>query len=102
MDSPEKIGPRRGLGGPFFDASGVLGGLCPALSVSLYSFFIVVFFFLNGVPKLGTCPISPFFQLLGVVVRTGKYGRVRHRALNAIMAAFSLRHFPFLRCPFLL
>ena len=83
----------------FSDAFGVLGGLCPALSVSLYSLFIVVFFFLNGVSRLGTCPISPFFQLLGVVVRTEKYGRVRHKTLNAIMATFPFKHF---RCPFLL
>ena len=62
----------------------------PLLSVSLYSLFIVVFFLLNGVPRVGTCPISPSFQLLGVVVRTEKYGCVRHKALNAIMAAFPL------------
>ena len=38
----------------------------------------------------GTCPISPFLQLLGVVVRTEEYGRGRHRVLNAIMTAFPL------------
>ena len=53
------------------------------------------FFLLNGVPKVGTCPISPSLQLLGVVVRTEKYGRVRHKALNAIMAAFPLDTFVF-------
>ena len=64
--------------GAFFDASGVLGGSQPYLSISFYSIFIVVFFLLNRVPRASTCPISPFFQLLGVVVRTEKYGRVRH------------------------
>ena len=66
------------------------GGLHPAPSVSLYSFFIVVSFLLNGVPGVGVCPISPSLQLLGVVVRTEKYGRVRHKTLNAIMTAFPL------------
>ena len=50
--------------------------------------FIVVFFLLTGVPRVGTCPISPYLQLLGVVIRTEKYGYVRHKALNAIKAAF--------------
>ena len=77
------------LSGPSY----VLGGLRPAFSVSLYSLFIVVFFLLNGVPRVGTCPISPSLQLLGVVVRIEKYGRVRHKALNAIMAAFPLNTF---------
>ena len=36
------------------------------------------------------CPISPSLPLLGVVVRTEKYGRVKLMALNAIMAAFPL------------
>ena len=90
--------PQRGLvlatvWGAFFDASGVLGGLRPALSVSLYSLFIVVSFLLNGALKVGTCPISPALQLLGVVVRTEKYGSVRRRALNAIMVAFPLNIF---------
>ena len=79
--------------GAFFDGSGVLGGLCPALSVSLYSLFIVVFFFLYGVPRVGTCPISHSLQLLGVVVRTEKYGRVRRKALNAIMTVSPLNTF---------
>ena len=67
-----------------------LGGLCPTPSVSLYSIFIVVSFLLNGVPGVGACPINPSLQLLGVVVRTEKYDRIRHRALNAIMTAFPL------------
>ena len=50
--------------------------------------FIVVFLLLTGVPRVGTCPISPYLQLLGVVVRTEKYGCVRHKALNTINAAF--------------
>ena len=35
---------------------------------------------------------------MGVVVRTEKYGRVRHKALNAIMTAFSLNTFVVLFC----
>ena len=66
------------------------GGLSPTPSVSLYSLFIVISFLLNGVLRIGTCPISPSLQLLGVVVRTEKYGRVRHKTLNAIMAVFPL------------
>ena len=66
------------------------GGSLPCLSVSIYSIFLVVSFLLNGIPRVGTCPISPSLQLLGVVVRTEKYGRVRHKALNAIMTAFPL------------
>ena len=50
--------------------------------------FIIVFFLLNGVLRVGTCPIHPYLQLLGVVVRTEKYGCVRHKALNTIKAAF--------------
>ena len=56
----------------------------------LFRSFIVVFFLLNGVPRVGTCPISLSPQLLGVVIRTEKYGSVRHKALNAIMTVFSL------------
>ena len=67
-----------------------MGGLSPTISVSLYSLFIVIFFLLNRVPRVGICPISPSLQLLGVVVRTEKYGRVRHKALNAIMVVFPL------------
>ena len=52
--------------------------------------FIVVSSFLNGVPWVGTCPISPSLQLFGVVVRTEKYGRVRHKALNVIMTVYPL------------
>ena len=86
-------------GEPFlFGASGVLGGLHPALSVSLYSLFIVVSFLLNGTPRVSTCPISPFIQLLGVVVRTERYDRVRHKAPNVIMAAFPFNTFIVLFC----
>ena len=60
------------------------------LFVSLYFLFLVDFFLLNGVPRVGTCPICPSIQLLGVVVRTGKYGHVRHKVINAIMTVFSL------------
>ena len=67
----------------------VVGGV-PTPSVSLHFFFIVVSFLMDGVPKVGTCPISPSLQLLGVVVRTEKYGRVRHKALNAIMVVASV------------
>jgi len=50
---------------------------------------------MNGVPRVGTCPISLSLQLLRVVVRTEKYGSVRHKALNAIVAAFPLDAFVF-------
>ena len=63
------------------------------LSVSFYSLFIVISFLLNGALRVGTCPISPSFQLLGVIVRTEGYGRVRHKALNEIMAAFPFNTF---------
>ena len=76
----------RALAGPSY----VLGGLHSAFSVSLYSLFIVDFFLLNGVPRVGVCPIRHSLQLLGVVVRTGKYGYIRHKVMNAIMAVFSL------------
>ena len=66
------------------------GVLTPILSISLYSLFIVVSFLLNGVFGASTCPINPSLQLLGVVVRIEKYGRVKLMALNAIMAAFPL------------
>ena len=65
------------------------GGL-PALSVSLHSLFIIVSFLLNRVPRVGNCPINPSFQLLGMVVKAKKYGCVRHKVQNAIMAAFPL------------
>ena len=74
--------------GAFPGAPGVLGGVSASLSVSFHSLFIVVSFLLNGVPKIGTCPISPLFQLLGVVVKAEKHGYVRHKTLNAIMTAF--------------
>ena len=64
------------------------GGFSTLLSVSLHSLFIVVSFLLNGVPRVGICPISPSLQLLGVVVNAEKHGYVRHKALNAIMTAF--------------
>ena len=76
--------------GAFSGASGGMGGFSPAPSVSLSSLFIVVSFFLNGIPRVGACPICPSLQLLGVVVRTEKYSRVRHKALDAIMTAFPL------------
>ena len=60
----------------------------PPLFVSLYSPFIVIFLHLSGVPRAGTCPIRPYLQLLGVVVRTEKYDCVRHKALNTIKDAF--------------
>jgi len=49
---------------------------------------------MNGVPRVGTCPISLSLQLLGVVVKAEKH-YVRHKALNAIMAAFPLNIFIF-------
>ena len=70
----------------------------PPPSVSLYSLFIVVSFLLNGAPRIGTCPINPSFQLLGVVVRTERYGRVRHKAPNVIMTAFPFNTFIVLFC----
>ena len=75
--------------GAFSGASGVWGRVSPP-SGSLYSLFIVIFFLLNGVPRIGTCLINPSLQLLGVVIRTEKYGCIRHKALNAIMTAFLL------------
>ena len=73
---------------------GALSGPSPVLGapfpVSLYSLSIVDFFLLNGVLRVGACPIRPFLQLLGVVVRTWKYGHIRHKVMNAIMIAFSL------------
>ena len=86
---PKRIAPRHGPGS-FFRCLWWDGGSQPRLFISPFSLFIVVFFLLNGVPGVGTCPISPSLQLLGVVIRTEKYGRVRHKALNAIMAVFPL------------
>ena len=74
----ERIGPRHDSRNFFCCLYCVWGGggdLSPRPFVSLYSFFIVVSFILNGVLRAGTCPISHFFQLLGVVVRTEKYGQ---------------------------
>ena len=82
------------LSGP----SCVSGGFHPALLLFLYSPFIAVFFLLNRVPRVGTCPISPSLQLLGMVVRTEKYGRDKYKALNAIMATFPLNTFVVLFC----
>ena len=84
--------------GAFFDASRVLGGLRSTLSVSFYFLFIVVSFLLNGAPRVGTCPISPSLQWLGVVVRTEKYGHVMRMALNARMTAFPLNTFVVFSC----
>ena len=64
------------------------GGVSAPLSVSLHSLFIVVSFLLNRVPRVGTCPINPSLQLLGVVVKAEKHDYVRFKELNAIMAAF--------------
>ena len=75
--------------GAFSNIPGMLGGEDPLFCFSFLP-FIVVSFLLNGVPRVGTCPISLSLQLLGVVVRTKKYGSVKHKALNAIVAAFSL------------
>ena len=63
-------------------------GSRPRPSVSLHSLFIVVSFLLNGVPRVGTCPISPPLQLLGVVVKAEKHVYVKHKALNEIMTTF--------------
>ena len=76
----------------------VCWGFSPPPPVSLFFLFIVDFFLLNGVPRVGACPIRPSLQLLGVVVRTEKYGRVRHNALNAIMTVFPLNSFVVLFC----
>ena len=99
LGSSERTDPRPSLGSPFFLGLWCVGGsLPPNFFVSLYSLFIVIFFLLNGIPRVGICLISPSFQLLGVVVRTEKYGRVRHKALNAIMTAFPLDTFVVLFC----
>ena len=72
----------------------LLGGTDPPFCFFL-SPFIVISFFLNRVLRVGTCPISLSLQLLGVVVRTEKYGFARHKALNAVVAAFPLDVFIF-------
>ena len=64
------------------------GSMSPPPFDSLCFPFIVAFLLLIGVPRAGTCPIRPYLQLLGVVVRTGKYGCVKHKALNTIRAVF--------------
>ena len=43
---------------------------------------------MDGVPRVGTCPISHSLQLLRVVVKAEKHGHVRHKALNVMIAAF--------------
>ena len=86
---PGEIAPRQGPGS-FFWCLWCDEGPPPRLFVSLYSLFIVVSFLLNGVPRVGTCPISSSLQLFGVVVRTEKYGRVKHKALNVIMTVYPL------------
>ena len=90
---PERIGPRQDPRS-FFWCFWCVGGSSSLLFL-FTPFFIVIFLLLNGVPRIGTYPISPYLQLLGVVVRTKKYDRVRHKALNAIMAAFSIDAFVF-------
>ena len=57
--------------------------------------FIVVSFLMGGVPRVSTCPISLSLQLLGVVVKAERYGYVKHKALNIMMAAFpsDISHF---------
>ena len=82
----ERMGPQHNPKSFFWCFSHV-GGLSPLLFL-FTPLFIVIFFLLTGVPRIGTCPIRPYLQLLGVVVRTEKYGCVRHKALNVINAAF--------------
>ena len=84
---PEGIAPRHDPRS-FFWCLQCYGGSQPRPSVSFLPLFIVVLLFLNGVSWVGTCPISPSLQLLEVVVKAEKYGYVRHKALNAVMAAF--------------
>ena len=82
----ERIGPWQDPRSFFWCFSCVEGSPSPLFLFT--PFFIVVFLLLNGVPRVGTCPISLYLQLLGVVVSTEQYGCVRHKALNAIKAAF--------------
>ena len=45
--------------------------------------------------KTDTCPISPYPEWLGVVVKVGEYGFVRCRVLNGSKGSFPwLLHFP--------
>ena len=85
---PKKIGPRHDPRS-FSWYPWYVGGKDPS-SVSLLSLFIVVFSPLNGVPRVDICPNSLSLQLLGVVVRTEKYGSVWHKTPNAIVSAFPL------------
>ena len=75
--------------GAFPGLPSTLGGGGSLFCFSL-SHFIVISFLLNGVPRVGTCPINLSLQLLGVVVRSEKYGSVRHKALSTIVTAFPL------------
>ena len=90
LNLPERIWSSAQFWEPFLVPLVCWGVFAPPFAVFLYSLFIADFFLLNGVPRVGTCPINPSLQLLGVVVRTGKYDRVRHKALNAIMATYPL------------
>ena len=99
---PERIGPQHDPRSFFWCLWCVRGVSAPTPSVSLYSLFIVVSFFLNGVPKVGTCHISPFLHLLGVVVRTEKYDPCQAQGTECNNGSLSHRRFRFLRCPFLL
>ena len=65
--------------------------LAPFFCSSLLLFYSR-FSLLTGVPKVGTCPIRPYLQLLGMVVRTKKYGCVRHKTLSTIKVAFPCTH----------
>ena len=65
--------------------------------VPLSSPFMVVSLPLTGIPRGGTCPIRPYLQLLGIVVRTERYGCVRHKALSTLMVCYLFypRLYPF-------
>ena len=76
----------------FPDLRRLLGGKKLPFCFS-FSPFIVVFCFLNRVPRVGICPISISLQLLGVVVSAERYGFVRHQALNALVATSPLDFF---------
>ena len=87
---PERIWSSAQFREPFLVPLVCWGVFALPLAVSFYSLFTTDFFLLNGVPRVDTCPISPSLQLLRVIVRTGKYGRIKHKALNAIMATYPL------------
>ena len=71
--------------------SGVSPLLAPSFCSSLLPFYSC-FSLLTGVPRVGICPILPYLQLLGMVIRTEKYGCVRHKALSTIEVAFLCTH----------